>query len=80
MLGDSFTVVVGVKDAGTLPANLERELAALTGQSARDLRIEVLNFGRSATSTKVQVKQLEQFALMFDPDVVIIVLFLNDAK
>ena len=76
MLGDSFTMGVGVKDDHTLPVNLQRELNTL----GRQQPFEVLNFGRSATSTKYQVKLLEEFVLMFEPDLVVIVMFLNDAK
>jgi hypothetical protein len=72
MLGDSFALGFGVRDEDTLPAQLERELRA------RSRDVEVLNFGASGTGTRNQVDLLESFVLGFDPDVVVILFFLND--
>jgi lysophospholipase L1-like esterase len=72
VLGDSFTLGIGVRDADTLPAQLE---AALGPQ-----RSEVLNFGVSATDTLQQVQYLEGYVLRFDPRVVVLVFFLNDTE
>ena len=74
-LGDSFTLGFGVKDEDTLPVNVEKMLNA---QLPFD--VEVLNFGVTNTATGDQVRLLENYALAFHPDVVIIVIFLNDAK
>ncbi len=73
MLGDSFTLGIGVRDEHTLPRFVERELA---GSNAP---IEVINLGRSASSTPEQVEILESFGLSFAPDVVVLVVFLNDS-
>jgi lysophospholipase L1-like esterase len=71
-LGDSFVLGIGVRDAHTLPVQFENEM-----QGKAD-NVEVLNFGVSDSSTDSQVELLENYVLKFDPDVVIIVLFLND--
>ncbi|MCK4680569.1 SGNH/GDSL hydrolase family protein [bacterium] len=74
VLGDSFALGFGVFDEDTLPAQLERILRE------QGLDAEVLNFGVSATGTHEQVELLEDFVLTFEPDVVVFVLFLNDAQ
>jgi len=72
VLGDSFTLGIGVRDEDTLPAQLQRALGRAD--------VEVLNFGVSATQTVEHVRYLEGYALGFDPDVVVLVYFLNDAE
>lgn len=72
-LGDSFTLGIGVKDEDTLPYRVEMEL------KKHDRNIEVLNFGVSGHDPAAEVRLLEQYVLKFDPDIVVIVLFLNDA-
>jgi len=74
VLGDSFALGFGVLDNDTLPAQLERTLRK------QGLDAEVLNFGVSATGTHEQVELLDGFVLTFEPDVVVFVLFLNDAQ
>jgi hypothetical protein len=73
-LGDSFTLGMGVKDNDTLPASFERAI------QSKYPNTQVLNFGISATSTKEQIKLLEEYVIKFKPDVVVIVVFLNDAN
>ena len=72
LLGDSFTLGIGVRDEDTLPAQLERALGPE--------RFEVLNFGVSATDTVQQVQYLQGFVLRFAPQVVVLVFFLNDTE
>ena len=72
VLGDSFTLGIGVRDEDTLPAQLGRALDRPD--------VEVLNFGVSATQTVEQVRYLEGYVLGFEPDVVVLVYFLNDAE
>jgi lysophospholipase L1-like esterase len=74
MLGDSFTLGIGVKDGDTLAVNLQTALLDIGSN------VEVLNFGVSGSSTKGQVRLLREYALQFAPDVVILTLFLNDAE
>lgn len=73
VLGDSFTLGLGVRDEHTLPAQLEREL------TSRGVDAEVLNFGVTGADTRFEVNLLQRYALDFDPDVVVVVAFLNDA-
>lgn len=73
VLGDSFTLGIGVRDEDTLPVQLEADLADL------GVSTEALNFGLGGSSTVHQVIFLEKYVLQFDPDVVLLVVFLNDA-
>ena len=73
VLGDSFTLGTGVRDEHTLPARLEDEL------NGDPLTVEVLNFGIGGTDTAWQVRLLERHVLSYQPDVVLLVMFLNDA-
>lgn len=72
-LGDSFTLGMGVRDEDTFPASFERLIRK------RFPATEVLNFGISGTSTARHIRLLEEYVLSFEPDVVVMVLFLNDA-
>jgi hypothetical protein len=72
-LGDSFTVGIGVKDDDTLPERFERLVKRDCGD------VEVLNLGISGSSTQKQIEFLESYGLSFEPDIVVVVLFLNDA-
>jgi len=74
LIGDSFTLGIGVRDEDTLPASLE---AVLTEAGAD---VEVLNFGVSDTDTPQQATLLENTVLGYDPDIVVVVVFLNDAR
>lgn len=71
-LGDSFTLGVGVRDDDTLPAQVESLLQQQIGD------VEVLNFGQTAATTRHEVRRLRDYALSFEPDVVVFVFFLND--
>ena len=73
-LGDSFTLGIGVKDDDTLPANFEHAVRS------KYRNTEVLNFGISGSSTNQQIDLLERYLISFKPDIVVIVLFLNDAN
>ncbi len=72
VLGDSFTLGIGVRDEDTLPASLERVLGGSP--------VEVLNFGISASDTLEQVHYLSSYVQQFDSDVVVLVFFLNDTE
>ncbi|MEG5040890.1 MULTISPECIES: SGNH/GDSL hydrolase family protein [unclassified Microcoleus] len=73
-LGDSFTLGIGVKDNDTLPVSFEDAI------ESKYPNTQVLNFGVSGTSTEEQIKLLEEYVIKFKPDVVVIVVFLNDAN
>jgi hypothetical protein len=78
-LGDSFTFGRGVRHADTYLSVLERKL----GQRPVDLefevlKFEVLNFGVTGYDTRDEVTLLTHWASSFEPDLVLICLFLND--
>ena len=73
-LGDSFTLGFGVRDEHSLPAQLELLLGS------ENETVEVLNFGVTNSSTDGQVELLDRYVLSFDPDLVVIVTFLNDTE
>lgn len=73
-LGDSFTLGIGVKDGDTLPVNFEHAVQSKYSNT------EVLNFGLTGSSTQEQIELLERYLISFEPDIVVIVLFLNDAN
>lgn len=74
-LGDSYTFGFGVGDDQTWPHRLAEELN-------RDLpqpRFETINAGVNNYDTRQEVALLHRRVLAFDPDVVLIAFFLNDA-
>lgn len=73
--GDSFTLGMGVRDEHTLPVQFDNALKEKGFTS-----IETLNFGVTASNTAEQIVFLENYAIRFQPDVVILVVFLNDAN
>jgi hypothetical protein len=74
LLGDSFTFGVGVRDADTFARGMETRLGATAGR-----RIEVLNTGVQGYNTRDEVLYLENEWLAFEPDVVLVIFYLNDA-
>lgn len=73
VLGDSFTMGNGVRDEDTFPVRMESAL------KEQGIRAEVMNMGIRGTNTVQQVKLLKKLALDFDPDVILMMMFLNDA-
>jgi GDSL-like Lipase/Acylhydrolase family len=76
LLGDSFTFGVGVREEDTFARRLEVDLnrAAPSGE-----RVEVINAGVQGYNTRDEVFYLEREWLKLEPDLVIIVFYLNDA-
>ena len=74
VLGDSFTLGVGLKDEDTLPSLLESKLSEVPR------KIEVLNFGVDGFNTYREVEYLGQYVQRFNPDIVVINFYLNDAR
>jgi lysophospholipase L1-like esterase len=74
-LGDSFTFGTGVRNDDTFLSELERILAF----QAPETNVEVLNLGAPAYSTTDEIGLLRHKGLTYDPDLVVICLFLNDA-
>ena len=75
VLGDSFTYGVGVKDADTMPVQLERALKAQHPQ----LDVQVINLGEPAQNTAANLHTLRRH-LRFRPDVVLLGYLLNDIR
>ncbi len=73
-LGDSITFGEGVDDAATYPRRLE----ALLNRNAPP-RWEVLNFGVQGHGTVDSFLLYSMYAAQFDPDIVLLGFFLNDA-
>jgi lysophospholipase L1-like esterase len=74
LLGDSFAFGVGVRDEDTFARRIEARLAATAGR-----RVEVLNAGVQGYNTHDEVVYLEKEWLAFEPDIVLVVFYLNDA-
>lgn len=78
-LGDSLTFGYGILAGEAWPAALERALNEDPAQlGAR--AVEVLNFGVSGYNVADEVLVLRHKALAFEPDVVVVGYFLNDAQ
>ena len=70
-LGDSFTFGVGVRDEHTFLRRLE-------GRLGSERPVEVLNAGTQGYNTRDQQLALEHRWLELDPDLVLVVFYLND--
>lgn len=75
-VGDSFTFGSGVRADDTFLADLERRLAAV-GTSRT---FEVLNLGVMGFNTVHEVALLRDVGVGYEPDIVVICFFLNDAE
>jgi len=76
IVGDSIAMGMGVVEADTYAARLERALAA----AHPERRVEVLNFGLSGLNAFSVVDRLERLALRYDPDLVVYGYTLNDIE
>jgi len=80
-LGDSITMGWGVPQDMTYPAQLERKLNAQPPKGFPEgLRYEVLNLGVGNYNTAQEVMRLRNIGLAFDPDLIILGYFINDAE
>lgn len=75
-LGDSFLFGVGVRDEDTCLRRLEK---ALNASATTERRYEVLNAGVQGYNTRDEIVNLEHRWLEFQPDLVLIGFYLNDA-
>jgi len=73
-VGDSFTYGEGVKDADTMPAQLQRVLQ----ERHPELAVEVVNLGEPGVNTEKEIITLRA-RMGLDPDVVLLDYVLNDA-
>ena len=74
VLGDSYTLGVGVKFEDTFSKRLESELNASTRG------YEVINFGVSGYNTVMELATFREVAAAFQPDLVLVAYVLNDAE
>jgi len=74
VLGDSYTLGLGNKDEDTLCTRMEYWLKSL-GKN-----VEVLNFGVTSTNTALQVNLLQRYVLRFEPDIVLLIVCMNDVE
>jgi len=74
-IGDSYTFGEGVGDDETWPAQLAAELE----REATTTKHEVMNCGVNSYDTRQEVRLLETRVLPYDPDLVLLAFFLNDA-
>lgn len=75
-LGDSHTYGFGVEDQATWPAQMELALAQHFPEGA----IEVFNAGVNAYDTAQEVQWLKHGVMAFEPDIVLLAYFANDAS
>lgn len=75
-LGDSFTWGSRIASSdSTWPALLERRLAGQLGSRT----VEVVNLGRNGFTTANEAEMLRRVGWQFDPDIVLLQFFMNDA-
>lgn len=74
VLGDSYTLGVGVEIEDTFSKRMEALLNAHGGA------YEVLNFGVNGYNTAMELATLREVAAAFDPDLVLVAYVLNDAE
>jgi hypothetical protein len=80
VLGDSFTEAQQLPYEQTFSAVIERELARCPVLS-RNKKVEVLNFGVDSYGTAQELLTLDEQALAFSPDVVVVAVFTgNDIR
>ena len=75
-LGDSITEGAGVNNDETFPKVLEKDLNAIPGRSS----VEVLNGGVLDYGTEQEYLFLKEKGLKYNPDMVILGYYLNDAR
>jgi lysophospholipase L1-like esterase len=79
-VGDSFTFGDGVEDGETFTAQLEPLLNAGTpSEASGGPVVRTINAGVSGANTRHEVAWLKHFAPRLDPDLVLIVFYINDA-
>jgi len=79
MVGDSFTYGEGVEDDETFSRKLEEMLNGTSISGRGGLRYETINAGVSGYNTHDEYVYLKNRWIAFNPDVVVIVFYLNDA-
>jgi len=76
MVGDSYVEAQQVEETEGIVRQLENRLQPKIRQTQR--RLEVINFGCGGLSTSLEMLLLREWALKFNPDLVILVHYFND--
>jgi len=81
VIGDSITMGWGVPQDQTYAVQLERMLNAQRPDCfPQGMRYEVLNLGVGNYNTVQEVTRLRNLGLQFDPDIILLGYFINDAE
>ncbi len=81
VIGDSMTMGWGVRQEKTYPAQLEELLNAEPPDVFRNsVKFEVLNLGVGNYNTVQEIVYLRKVGLQFEPDIIILGYFINDAE
>lgn len=79
MLGDSITQGIDVEYGKTFSDLLEKSLNDEQKMNQSEQQFEVMNFGVCGYNMEAELETLEKKALVFDPDIVILNYYNNDA-
>lgn len=79
VLGDSMTYGEGVEAAQAFPALLSHQLnRAEWGPDSKKRAVTVVNMGRLGDDTPAEVERFRKLADSIDPDIVLLVMYVND--
>jgi len=78
LLGDSFTMGVGVREEDTFSTQLESLLNIEKNSSDSEINYEVINCGISGLGTKEERSFYELFGKKYEPDLILLVMVWND--
>ncbi|MEN8217867.1 MAG: GDSL-type esterase/lipase family protein [Pseudomonadota bacterium] len=81
VLGDSITMGWGVPQDQTYPTQLERMFNTQAPEGfPLHMHYEILNLGIGNYNTAQEVTRLRHIGLQFDPDLILLAFFINDAE
>jgi hypothetical protein len=78
VLGDSYTMGVGVHEEDTFSNQLEQLLNRRAHRSRLGVKYEVINCGQSGYSTRDERLLYEVLGAQYEPDLVLLVMYSND--
>ena len=78
VLGDSYTLGVGVHEEDTFTNRLEQLLNRRAGRSLPGAKYEVINCGESGYATRDERLFYEVLGAQYEPDLVLLVMYSND--
>jgi hypothetical protein len=80
LLGDSFTLGVGVQEQDTVAARLERLLNDRARSAGSQTTYEIINCGVSGYGTREERIFYEMFASKYEPDIAVLIMVANDDR